>query len=304
MAFPVIDVSGWELARPETIGREEKVWIRPPGTPGGTRENDWLFKPVVVPSNGNRQGEDWAEKIVAELGAVLGIPCAQVETAVRDGRPGSISRNVAPDGWNLVLGSVLLSALDPDYVEGELRPPGRPGHSPKAILEALEGCDPPPGAAGPDGRTAFVGFLLLDAWVGNQDRHDQNWAVLRETAGSGRMRLAPSFDHASSLGFNLLDSRRTALLRNGVNGFATAARAHRFEHPPDAERPEIPSLVDVVRATLALVPGAVVWWERLEAVSAEHVDSLLSAVPGLSEPAATFVREMLRINRERLLDVR
>lgn len=303
VAFRVVDVSDWESTRPEAVGREAKVWIRPPRTPPDTREHDWLFKPVVVPANGNRQGEDWAEKVVAELGGLLGVPCAQVDVAVRSGRPGSISRNVAPDGWNLVLGSVLLSALDPDYIEGEWRPPGRPGHSPEAILRALEGFGAPPGVEGLDAPTVFLGFLVLDAWVGNQDRHDQNWAVLREDAGRGRTRLAPSFDHASSLGFNLLDSRREALLRNGVDGFVEAARAHRFEHRASARRSDIPSLVDLVRATLYREPAGRVWMERLEAVSMERVADLVAAVPELSDPAATFALEMLRINRERLLDV-
>ncbi|WP_379610543.1 hypothetical protein [Pseudonocardia nematodicida] len=296
-------MSDWEPARPEAVGREAKEWIRPPGTPESTREHDWLFKPVVKPANGNRQGEDWAEKLVSELGALLGVPCAHVEMAARDGRAGSISRNVAPDGWNLLLGSVLLGAVDPDYVEGELRPPGRPGHSPEVILRAAGDWDPPAGVHGVDAETVFVGFLVLDAWVGNQDRHDQNWAVLRETTHPGRLRLAPSFDHASSLGFNLLDSRRTALLRNGVGGFAAAARAHRFEHDPGATRSEIPSLVAVARASLELEPAGRLWLERLEAVSMTQVADLVADIPGLSDPAATFALEMLRINRERLLDV-
>lgn len=142
----MIDVTGWEPVNPEPVGREAKVWLRPPGMRPHTGENDWLFKPVIVPSNGHRQGEDWAEKIVAEIAGSIGLPCAQVDLAVRDGSAGSISRNVAPDGWNLVLGSVLLSAHKPDYIEGEQRPAGRPGHSPAAIMRALQGGGPPPGA--------------------------------------------------------------------------------------------------------------------------------------------------------------
>lgn len=304
MTYPVVDVSGWEPVNPEPVGREAKVWLRPPGTGPATGEHDWLFKPVVVPSNGHRQGEDWAEKIVSELAGTLGVPCAEVELAVRGGVRGSISRNVAPDGWSLVLGSVLLSAHDPDYVEGEQRPAGRPGHSPVAILEALQGGGPPPGVSAPDAGSVFAGFVLLDAWVGNQDRHDQNWAVLRRTAGSEPIRLAPSFDHASSLGFNLRDSSRTARLQNGLDSFVARARAHRFEHDPVAPRAEIPDLVHVARAALDLAPAGRCWWEALEGVADDQMERIVAAVPRLSVPAGTFVREMLRLNRERLLDVR
>lgn len=87
-AYPVIDISTWDVVDAEVIGRNPKVWVREPGG-GPDRRHDWLFKPVVIPlSTGHRQGEDWAEKIVAELGRLLGIPCARVELAVRNGQAG------------------------------------------------------------------------------------------------------------------------------------------------------------------------------------------------------------------------
>lgn len=123
------DITSWTVANPEPLGREKKVWVRERGASLHSRERDWLFKPVVVPANGNRQAEDWVEMVVAELGKLLGIPCAEVRLASRLGLPGSISRNVAPDGYNLVLGSVALGIVVNDYQEGELRVRGRPGHS-------------------------------------------------------------------------------------------------------------------------------------------------------------------------------
>jgi hypothetical protein len=87
--FEVRDVSGWEAVNPETIGRDAKLWVREPGAPSSSRERDWLFKPVIVTASGHRQGEDWTEKIVSELGGLLGVPCAEIELAVRRGVPGS-----------------------------------------------------------------------------------------------------------------------------------------------------------------------------------------------------------------------
>lgn len=191
-AFEVHDVSSWEAVNPEPIGRDAKLWLRQPGAPNGSRERDWLFKPVVTASNGHRQGEDWAEKIVSELGALIGVPCAEIELAERNGEQGSISRNVTPDGWSLVLGSELLSRADHGYQEGRLRPPGRPGHSPRTIMAALAACEPvAPGATAP---MMFSGYLLLDAWVANQDRHDQNWAVIHQAVAPGGLRLAASYE--------------------------------------------------------------------------------------------------------------
>ena len=67
-------------------------------------------------------------------------------------------------------------------------------------------------------------YVVLDALIGNVDRHHQNWGLLR---GRARDRLfgflAPSFDHASSLGRELPDGgprkrTRTNLLNENIIG--------------------------------------------------------------------------------------
>ena len=239
--FPVIDVTEWELVENEVLGANPKSWVRRPGG-GRDRQDDWLFKPIVVPpSTGRTQGENWAEKIVSELGVLLGAPCASVELASRSGVPGSISRNVVPPGWDRVLGSELLAATEPSYrgpflgSDGrERRPSGRPGHSPPAIAAALARCEAPLRSGLANGMAAFAGYVVLDAWVANQDRHDQNWAVLRSAVGSQPHVLAPSYDHASSVGFNLTDEKRADVLdrEGGLTHFVSRARADRFEHDP------------------------------------------------------------------------
>ncbi len=54
-------------------------------------------------------------------------------------------------------------------------------------------------------RDVFVGYLMFDAWIANQDRHHENWGlvVTLETT-----HLAPSYDHASSLGSGETDTDR------------------------------------------------------------------------------------------------
>lgn len=61
----------------------------------------------------------------------------------------------------------------------------------------------------------FVGYLLLDAMIGNTDRHHENWGVLARRDGSGcrTLQLAPTYDHASSLGRERLDQKRAARLQ-------------------------------------------------------------------------------------------
>ena len=95
---------------------------------------------------------------------------------------------------------------------------------------------------------------VLDAWVANQDRHDQNWAV-KARSGSQELRLAPSYDHAGSLAFSRLDSYREKVLRaRGMRAFAERGRAARFEHDPRCLPREVPTLVTLARRSLDL-PG-------------------------------------------------
>lgn len=75
----------------------------------------WLFKPPTE-KNGFRQGEDWSEKVRSEIARLISVPCAEIQLAVRSGRPGSISRNLRPQGWEMQSGSLLLAEAMPSSV--------------------------------------------------------------------------------------------------------------------------------------------------------------------------------------------
>jgi hypothetical protein len=259
---------------------------------------------VVVHQNGHRQGGDWSEKIVSELAALLGLPCAEVQLATRGGEDGTISRNVTPDRWELLPGYVWMSAKLPDYVGGQRRR-GSPGHSLANIERALQGCAGPPGCDAADALSAFAGYLVMDAWVANRDRHDRNWAVLRSSDDPERICLAPSFDHTSSLGFNLRDSERREKLAapGGVARWTEKGLANQFEHDIDLPKSAIPTLVDIAHRALDLLGGSIgaLWLDRLRSIDGSAVRAVVEGVPGLSPPTTTFILELLETNRGRLL---
>jgi hypothetical protein len=124
--FDVWDVSEWEIFSDETEGVEEKYWLIDP-----VAGDLWLFKPPVV-KFGFQQGEDWAERVSTALAQLIRVPCADVELGQRDGRRGSMSRNLTPRGWGLQPGKLLLSEFNPGYVS---QAKGRPGHSLERIAQ-------------------------------------------------------------------------------------------------------------------------------------------------------------------------
>ncbi len=71
----------------------------------------------------------------------------------------------------------------------------------------------------------LASYLVLDALIGNTDRHHENWGFLGQVlvnidevseaarlVKQGGYDIAPSFDHASSLGRELPDEKRIDIL--------------------------------------------------------------------------------------------
>ena len=291
--FEVEDVSGWPASHHEDLGSKAKVWLR---SPSGQK---WLFK---YARREDDQAEDWPEKAAAELAVALGIPAATVALADRSGHRGVISLDVA-QGWTLEHGNELLYARDPSYQLHLPRPDQ--GYTLDAVREILTtpACSTPPGWVLPSWSAydVFAGYLVLDALIANQDRHHENWGVLLDEA-TGRRALAPSFDHASSLGFMLTDAeRRERLTTNdqgrSVSHWAARGRSH-FEGRP--------GLVALARDALASCSShaAAVWLDRLRETTTEVWDTILSRLPKsrVSDPARIFASEVLTVNRGRLLD--
>jgi len=281
----------------EPRGDEPKTWLKDPST--GVR---WLFKPVTHASWG-RQGEDWAEKITTEVAGLLGIPCAAVQLAERGEQSGTVSQDLAPDPYEMFPGSALLSGIVPGYRPGGSKVKGRPGHSLANIRTALDQCGVPPGSALPEefgAFGAFAGYLMLDGLVANRDRHDENWAVLRPPPPETHDLLCGSYDHGSALGFGETEQKRALLVKDDrVDRWAARGTAHRFEHTGTA-----PTLVSHARAGFVIAGDTVrdYWLDRLQSVSDDELVSIVNRVPKLSDPTRTFIVELLRVNRRRLLD--
>lgn len=295
LADDVVDVSAWSLLGTETEGQTPHDWL---GAPDGSA---WLFK-EIIPEATRRTGEDWAEVIAAAVAGLAGVPTAIARLAVRDSTEGCIVADVKPKGWELQPGAVLLAGQDPDF-DGKARR-GR-GHSLDMIQQALAGVGPPPGWPGPtsfDGFAVFSGYLVLDAVIGNRDRHASNWFVLRPPDATEPDRICPSFDHGSSLGFNLDDDQRSARLDEGISRFARKGTAYRFDHSGPGARAV--SLVALAQDALRRTGTAVreYWINQLADVDLAVVGEALQRCSRMSDTARRFALELVQANIRRLVD--
>jgi len=285
----IVDVSGWEVRFPEPGGSDANVWLLDPDG-----DDYALFKPVVTKA-GRRQGEDWAEKVVEGVAALIGVPSAHIRMATRDGRPGLLSYDLAPVGHELQTGAVLIGEVDDRLVP---RAKERLGHNLTNIQTVLAPLQAVAMNDDFNGFDQFCGYLVMDALVANRDRHEENWGVLRDPAG--RVTLAPSYDHGNSLGFNLQDDRRILELGRDpeLEKWASRGFADRFEASRDI------TLVEFAHRalTMATQGTGAHWLERLAQVVPAEWEAVANSSPEMSEPCRTFCVRLLITNQRRLLD--
>jgi hypothetical protein len=111
LPFPIIEVPADAPEEAENLGTKEKFWFQ------HSELGLCLFKKARPDT-----GEDWSEKIAAELCKLLKLPHAGYELATFNGNRGTISPSFIPAGGSLSLGNEILSQAFSDYPKSESSP--------------------------------------------------------------------------------------------------------------------------------------------------------------------------------------
>lgn len=295
MSDVMLDVTNWMPAEDEFLGTKPKMWLYGPAD-DGDEPTRWLWKAATENRDRLRgtflKGDDWAEVVASRVGEALGLPVAEVVLAVKGGQPGIVSRSFLQPDEILVHGDELL-----EEVAADTSARGREAFTLVNVERALAGCRPP--HQHDVLQTAldwFAGFLILDALVGNTDRHEQNWGAIQSP--DGLLRLAPSFDHASCLGFMLHDDVRGDYLAEAGPGRSIAEYAARAAPKMQGYASPADAALDTLGRTNSVVWT---WWtEALGRVDA--LEPFLDGVPEsrLTLSAAEFAAALYRRNHEAL----
>uniref|UniRef100_UPI00405794BA phosphatidylinositol kinase n=1 Tax=Candidatus Electrothrix sp. TaxID=2170559 RepID=UPI00405794BA len=295
--YRIIEISDSIPELPEQLGTKKKFWFHLDNTL-------YLFK-IGRPGT----GENWSEKAAAELCKLLGLPCASYELATWKGNQGVLTPLLFPKDAHLFHGNEVLTDIAPGYpVEKKF---GNRDHTLNRIHALLlqESILPPLDWQPPDRaiKTAFdvfIGYLLLDTWIANQDRHHENWGLITYQKYTY---LSPTFDHAVSLGYNLRDCERKDRLttrdkRRTVEYYAQRARSAIYESR-NHKKP-LHTLDAFIQAAQKRPRAAEVWLDRLCAVKQEDCRLIFNAFPDgyISSFGKDFALSLLRHNRERLLN--
>lgn len=294
--------NGRDQTRPtqhESMGTKPKVWLNVPG-----EDTEWLLK-----RGRPGTGEHWAEKIAYEVGLLLGLPIAEVQLADWNDEAATLCKGFKQAGQSLIHGNELLSRVNPEYPKDDENYQTKE-HTVPAVRDAL--CshgvliDSRFESAGLDAFGVFVGYLLLDALVCNTDRHHENWAVIANGSGTDRtLVLAPTYDHASSLGRELHDPKRSIKLttndgRGNVRAYCDKATSALFERD-GAERPL--SCHGAYLAACSLDPRAAEYWRQIIGrLAPSSFQEIVEGIPdGIMTPLARSFSVALLTDRLQVL---
>ncbi len=300
--FEIIQISADLSEDLEQLGARPKFWF--------TYENvRTMFK-----ADHRDTGEDWAEVIAAEICVLLGVPHVPYRLAfdTRNNLPGVLCPNIAAKPLTLVLGNQLMVEADPNYPADNATKYKVKQHTVAAVAEVVAKLNPPPDDdvwQGSDGcRSAldvFVGYVMLDTLIANQDRHHQNWGAIRYQ----RSWLSPTFDHGAGLARNEPETKRERRLsspnRQGeLEAFAGRAQSGFYESIDDTKTLRSLSCFLAWRAIRPV--AADVWIGKLGKLQSKDFKQIIDRIPKsrMTPTAKEFTLELLLINQKRILQVR
>ncbi|QNH52264.1 HipA domain-containing protein [Acinetobacter venetianus] len=299
--YTVHDISQEEADSYEQLGTKSKFWYFESNT-----NKSILFKSIRT-KEGDRFGEDWAEKIACELAERIGLPHANYDLAIYNNERGVISPNfITEKGQQLLAGNLLLQ----DYLEVRDKNPNIQyiDHVHSVMTDMIK-LKPINFKSYTNIRSAsefFVGYLMFDALISNQDRHNENWGMVTSTGGS---HLAPSYDHGASLARNESDEERAERLETKDKGRQISQYVKRalsqFHSPTNDKRIK---LLDAFLAYgLKEKDAALAWLKHLEVnITDDVVVSIIEKVPQelMSKIAKEFTIKLVLCNRTNLLGLR
>lgn len=259
--YQIINVADHVANLPEQIGTKPKFWFQ------GDDSVNYLFK-----EGRPRTGDDWSEKVASELCGLLALPHVVYELAVWRSERGVVCRTFVPEGGRLVHANELLAKVVSGYEPRQFFHVRQ--HTLRLVLAIVKnehirvpiGWNVFPGVD--SAIDVFVGYLMFDAWIANQDRHHENWSLV--VSPEPALHLAPTYDHASSLGSNETDESRQDRLTTRDRGRSMERYVERatsaFFLSPSRTKPM--STLDAFHEAAKVRPKAArAWLESLKRLS-------------------------------------
>lgn len=252
------DISHWQIdERINASGIREKFWLIEPST-----SIRYLFK---LPRE--KTGEVWAEEINATIGRLLGLSMMETSIVSYHGRIGILLKNfIAHKGEEFYSGADLLKTIIDSFNPAELT-----DYTLKNIIACLKPFKLD---------EQIASMILFDALIANQDRHCENWGIIRK---GDNFVFSPLFDNGSSLGCNLSEDKVNQLLSDKNRFQAFTARGRQMIGCGSTKRPKIER---VLNELLAQYPQKVL--QAIDSITHLSDQAITNVVDRIPEEAMTL----------------
>lgn len=285
----------------EYLGTKPKFWYQLDG------------KQALFKVGRDNTGENWAEVLAYELCKVLDIPAAEYLFAQWDQNddgnliPGVSTINFVPKGSRLIHGNEILFGEDPNYPREKKFKIKK--HNLTRVFRALEKIQlrlPTEYQGEPiNAIVLFCGYIIFDAFIGNTDRHHENWGIILGT--DGHKYLAPTFDHASCLGRELTDAKRQFKLETKDKNqdlLSYSARTKSCFNHRDDEKTRL-TCMQAAEECLKQYPASKMWIEKIINLDDVQIQDLLSdfKTEWMSDISKRFALQVLKMNRNKLREL-
>ena len=274
----------------EPLGTKEKYW---------TKDKKLLFK-----IGRENTLENCSEKIACEIAKLIGIPTAEYELAkYRNGveKFGVVSNNFLKEGESLKLINEVLAIATKDY-EKEKRYK-QTEYTLNKSLEIVKGLQEATEAQ--DMLCNFVGYLIFDCLIGNQDRHHENWGFI---IGNKSIQLAPSFDQASGVASKVSDKEAKERLNTNDKNRSVEAFCKRAKTPFYNEQGEVLKTFEVVNE-LCKKPQtkqySLQWIQKISQLTQADYQGILDKIPRefITQNQKDFIKVLLAMNTRLLQEI-
>jgi len=327
MTYPIIEIDSDWILEQEHLGSKDKYWVKNEGHEV-LKERDWLFKfpKARVKEDGDKRmsghqlklqeitGMHWSEKIAYELTRELEILSPKVELAILNGNIGSITENFVAE-YTLYHGNQVLANANPEYAPDKTH--HQNDHKMSTIMESI-GDIFADRDAGDTAKQKFIDYLVFDALICNVDRHHENWGFLRKLTKEGDYygSLAPSYDHASSLGRELIEKNEQdpnkksfhSLLRDpkGIKRYVMVGHGPIYVEGTGKKGP---SPIRLVQRCLELDEFASYFKQslnRLERIDVKNCKAIIEKIPDehMTPLAKDFAYQLLCVTLQLLNELR
>lgn len=243
---------------------------------------------------------------------MLGLPCADYDFATWEGNEGVLSPIFVPKPGRLIHGNELLGKFIEKYPKtNTYRVREYKISTVIALIQTMSTIFKLPIGYRrnfyiTDILDVFVGYLMFDCLIANTDRHHENWGFIANLLDK-TIHLAPTYDHASSLGCRLNDEEIYRRINTNDKRYTVEAFVNRGKSAfYGKDLKQLPFHMPFLVASKQKPKAAIYWLSKVEKLSLRRIVFIFGEIPEhlISKQSVNFAVEIINANRNKLLSFR